>query len=272
MLLHSMCTAMTALSGSTDIDDAIQRRQYLTNQEVMELRSSQKQVRVPKLLTAGTVQTTGTPPNEFGPHVDWSSDTNELFVVAYINAADALGVSIGGIRAGDVIQVDSMSGLATFEKADGNPYLSSFLIVGEAAGVPDKVLKLADKVAKQFQDPEGTPKKTRDAGGRDSEGVFRRQEGGVIACMPAARGAFYSSRSRSTWIQGEDSTSPQHRKSDMPTHIEANEAFFPVPGEGSHNSRVARTDGTLTLLPWDWRFEDNAGFYKVVIRLSRSDK
>jgi len=118
--------------------------------------------------------------------------------VAYINAADALGVSIGGIRAGDVIQVDSMSGLATFEKADGNPYLSSFLIVGEAAGVPDKVLKLADKVAKQFQDPEGTPKKTRDAGGRDSEGVFRRQEGGVIACMPAARGAFYSSRSRST--------------------------------------------------------------------------
>ncbi len=48
-------------------------------------------------------------------------------------------------------------------------------------------------------------------------------------------------------------------------------AFFPRQGEAVHNTRTVRQGGPMYVVPWDWKFEDNAGFYKVFVKLKKGN-
>ena len=48
-------------------------------------------------------------------------------------------------------------------------------------------------------------------------------------------------------------------------------AFFPRQGFGEHNTRTVRQSGPMYVLAWDWKFEDNAGFYKVFVKLTKGN-
>ena len=53
----------------------------------------------------------------------------------------------------------------------------------------------------------------------------------------------------------------------LPAHLYG--SFFPRQGETLHNTRTVRQGGQMYVVPWDWKFEDNAGFYKVFVKLKK---
>ena len=96
--------------------------------------------------------------------------------------------------------------------------------------------------------------KQRDGYGHDTGGTMRRQEGGVLFCMPEANGVFYSGGffDRDRWVQGNDGGERTDNR--LPKHMRGTGAFFPIRGNKTQNVRFAKTDGTLNMLPWDLRF------------------
>ena len=56
----------------------------------------------------------------------------------------------------------------------------------------------------------------------------------------------------------------------MPQHIFVGSAFFPRQGfTETHNTRTSNANGQIFVLPWDWSFEDNAGFYKAFVHIKK---
>ena len=55
----------------------------------------------------------------------------------------------------------------------------------------------------------------------------------------------------------------------MPAHLYG--SFFPRQGYASHNTRTVQQSGQMFVLAWDWQFDDNAGFYKVFVRLRKGN-
>ncbi len=43
-----------------------------------------------------------------------------------------------------------------------------------------------------------------------------------------------------------------------------------LPDSGQHqaNTRIAQQDGILHLVPWDYDFTDNEGYYRVIFRIT----
>jgi hypothetical protein len=62
----------------------------------------------------------GEHPLGFGKGFVWDRKDAEILLCLFINAADAFGVSIAGLRAGDVMTVQSAAGLASFTEDTGN--------------------------------------------------------------------------------------------------------------------------------------------------------
>ncbi len=197
----------------------------------------------------------------------------------FINAADPLGISIDGMQAGDKVQVMSASGVASFSEDKGNPLASSIVglvatganVAVTAAGAPEvaPVITAAEKFAQdQFK---ATNAKTlrRDAFGVDpGSGHKARQEGGILVCLPEAGGTFYSGNDdhKERWIKGKG----ERTNESLPAHM-FYAAFFPRQGFGEHNTRTAGQSGQMYVVPWDWKFEDNAGFYKVFVKLTKGN-
>ena len=111
----------------------------------------------------------------------------------------------------------------------------------------------------------------RDGYGHDTGGTMRRQEGGVLFCMPEANGVFYSGGffDRGRWVQGDDGGERTDNR--LPNHIKGKGGFFAIRGNKTQNVRFAKTDGTLNMLPWDFDFSDNSNFYRVFVRITRVD-
>jgi hypothetical protein len=217
-------------------------------------------------------------PDGFGKGFSWDRAEDEALLVMFVNAADPLGVSIEGLQPGDQVQVLSASGVASFSEDKGNPLASS--IVGlvatgasiglTAAGAPEVVplVSAAEAFAKDRFKATNAKTKKRDAFGVDpGSGHKAREEGGVLVCLPEAGGTYYSGDDdhKNRWVQG----SGLRTDDKMPQHVYG--SFFPRQAEPVHNTRTVRQGGPMYVVPWDWKFEDNAGFYKVFVKLKKGN-
>jgi hypothetical protein len=221
--------------------------------------------------------TIGDPPPGFGKGFVWDRADKEIMLVMFINAADPLGVSIEGMQAGDQVQVLSASGIASFSQDKGNPLASSIVglvaagakVVVGAEGAPEvaPAIDAAETFAKEQFKATNAKTKRRDAFGVEpSSGSKAREEGGLLVCLPEAGGTFYSGDGdhKDRWVKGDGVRSDEH----LPAHFNYT-AFFPRQGFGEHNTRTVQQDGPMYVLAWDWKFEDNAGFYKVFVKLTK---
>ena len=217
-------------------------------------------------------------PAGFGKGFTWDRAENEAVLVVFVNAADPLGVSIDGLQAGDTVQIMSASGVASFSEDKGNPLASSIVglvatgasVAATALGAPEvvPVITAAEKFAQDQFKATNAKTKRRDTFGVDpGSGHKARQEGGLLVCLPEAGGAGYSGDGdhKNRWIKGDGVRTDDK----LPAHLYG--SFFPRQGETAHNTRVVRQSGQMYLVPWDWKFEDNAGFYKVFVKLKKGN-
>lgn len=220
----------------------------------------------------------GEHPEGFGQSLVWDRKYKQLLAVMFVNPQDPLGVSIQGLQAGDTIQVTSASGIASFTKDEGNPIVSGFIgIVAEGAKVYATVsgypqaAPLIDKVEEfakdQFKESDAKHKRRDPFGVDPGTGHKARQEGGVLVSLPMASGPYYSGNGshKERWIKKHEVRYDTIR----PDHVQ--DAFFLVRGNPTHNSRKLRASGEVYVTAWDHRFDDNAGYYKIFMRLIRGD-
>ncbi len=216
-------------------------------------------------------------PKEFGVGFTWDRADQQALLVMFINAADPLGVSIDGLKAGDHLHVLSATGIASYSEDKGNPTASSIVglvakganIALAAAGAPEAapLVNAAEEFAQEQFKATNVKTKRRNAFGVDpGSGHKARQEGGLLVCLPEAGGIFYSGDGshKDRWIKEGGDRSDTNR----PAHVVG--CFFPKQGENSHNNRIVRQDGQAYVTAWDWKFEDNAGFYKAFVKLTRA--
>ena len=230
--------------------------------------------------TMSTAQTlrvagTGNLPAGFGRVVSWPGE-DDLAVAAVRNTADDLGLCVSGVRDGDVFQLVSVAGFASFSTdAENNGIAGLIGAVGAAADVaatyfghPEVApfLDAATKYAQQQFPESKKPSKRRDGYGQDESHHKAREEGGVIVCEPRAQGIFYSADDdhQSYWIKPDGTRDDNH----LPTHIHPGDAFFLQRNMGA---RQLSGTGDLFLCAWDWNFPDNAGSYEVHFILKRGN-
>jgi hypothetical protein len=217
-------------------------------------------------------------PAGFGKGFFWDRSEDEALLVVFVNAADPLGISIDGLQAGDTVQIMSASGIASFTEDKGNPLASSIVglvaaganVAITAAGAPEvvPVINAAEKFAQDQFKATNAKHKRRDAFGVDpGSGHKARQEGGILVCLPEAGGTLYSGNGdhKERWIQGDGVRTDDK----LPAHLFG--AFFPRQGFNDHNTRVVRQGGQMYLVPWEHAFDDNAGFYKVFVKLKKGN-
>jgi hypothetical protein len=225
-----------------------------------------------------TTTTVGDAPPGFGKGFTWDRKDNEILLVMFINAADPFGVSIDGVQAGDQVQVMTASGIASYSSDKGNPTASSIIglvaaganVLLSAEGAPEvaPVIDAAQKFAQDQFKATNAKTKRRDAFGVDpSSGLKAREEGGLLVCLPEAGGTYYSGDGdhKNRWIQGNGVRTDDH----LPAHIFG--AFFPIQGDPGQNTRIMQQSGQMYIIPWDWQFDDNAGFYKVFVKLTKGN-
>lgn len=213
----------------------------------------------------------------------WDRQEKQIRIAAFIDAADDHGIAIENLKPGDQVKVVAVSGVASFDDAKAKREK-----VGSIIGIAADAAKLAKpEYAKAIEQAEKSAKtlinlaikaKRRDAYGRMmSKNEYARQEGGVLISMPVAQGPFYSSDSggpfglggsTSAWIQTKGPRLDKYRPKAMK---QLNSAFFPVRGNPSQMNRKVRANGTLFVTPWDWKFKDNAGMYKVELLITRGE-
>lgn len=223
---------------------------------------------------ASSVTTVGTQPAGFGMSISWVGE-EDLAVVAFVSAADSLGLGINGVTDGDTIQFFSATGLATFSQDSHNEFVGSIATIvaagaslGAAAfGQPELapfITAAGASIAKAFPESK-SPSMGRDAYGQMAgSDEFARAEGGLLVCSPTVQGVYYSGDRdhQDRWIRSGKDRKNEHR----PPHVR--DAFFLRRGTGR---TMLRGDGTLVICPWDWKFEDNIGAYKVEFILRRGE-
>ncbi len=223
------------------------------------------------------IYTGGGQPEGFGSEFVWDRKDNQALLVLFINCADQYGVSIDGLKAGDTVEVTSAAGIGSFKTEHGNKTISSILglvatgadIAATAGGYPEALPLIdaaADFAKDQFKDTNEHSKR-RDAFGQDpATGEFGRQEGGILVCMPAANGVYYSADGdhKNRWLKD----TKERTSHNLPDHIPGDCAFF-LNRRAETNKMRSIKDGQAYIVGWDWKFEDNAGYYKLFVRLTK---
>ena len=254
---------------------------YATKPKTVAAVPFQKAKAAPGALAAAgksSLTVVGDAPPGFGKGFVWDRAEPEALLVLFINAADPLGVSIVGVQNGDYVEVLSPSGIASFSEDKGNPLASSIVglvatgatVAVGAAGLPEvvPVINAAEKFAQEQFKATNAKTKKRDTFGVDpGSGHKARQEGGILVCLPEAGGTFYSGDGdhKERWIKGDGARTDDR----LPAHVFG--SFFPRQGFGEHNRRKVTQTAPMYVVPWDWKFEDNAGYYKVFVKLTRGE-
>lgn len=223
-----------------------------------------------------TLITIGEAPDGFGKVVVWNPDDKEIAVVAFLNAGDSSGVMISGAKPTDTIEIVNATGIASFAEETENDGVPSFIgivaaggvITATAFGTPEliPVIEAATAFAKDRFKEKKVKTKRRDPFGEDpGNGDKARQEGGVIVSLPEARRIFYSGNSdhEERWIKKPGTRDAEH----IPDHV--SNAFF-LQGN-TDNKYKTSANGDFIIAPWDYKFEDNFGFYRLDVLLKRGD-
>jgi len=218
----------------------------------------------------------GEAPDGFGKQVIWHPDDTGLALIAFLNAGDYLGVMISGIKQSDTIEFVFAGGLASFAEETENEGIASIIgIVAAGANAAaaafdapeakEVIDRAASYAQSQFQEKKVKTKR-RDPFGEDpASGHKARQEGGVLVSLPEARRQYYSGDEdhQDRWIKKPGTRDNAHH----PEHVKG--AFFLQPN--SQNKRTAGAAGDIIIYPWDFKFEDNFGFYRLHILLKRGN-
>ena len=221
--------------------------------------------------TSSVNAASGQPPG-FGTTITWTDET-DLAVVAFIAASDELGVAVEGVKSGDTIEFHSSVGTATFAQETRNQGVASAITIvaagagltAAAFGAPELtplITAAGAQISKQF------PEKKENAKARDVYGQipgsneFARQEGGLLICSPAVQGIWHSGDDdhKDRWIKSSKDRSDSNR----PAHVK--DAFFL---QRSAGPRTLVGDGEMIIAPWDLKFGDNVGVYRVNFILKR---
>jgi hypothetical protein len=220
--------------------------------------------------------TVGDAPEGFGSGFSWDRKEDQALLVIFINAADFLGVSIEGLEPWDSIEITSAAGIASFSEDNGNSTKRSLIglvatgatVAATVTGHPEAIplVEAAESFAKDQFKQDNVRSKRRDPFGQDpGTGHKARQEGGVLVCLPSAKGLYYSGDGdhKDRWIKDhEDRTA-----SNLPKHIPVGTAFFL--NRNVTNKMQTEQAGEAYIIAWDHKFEDNAGYYKLFVRLSK---
>src|SRR5262249_13432799 len=143
-------------------------------------------------------------------------------------------------------------------------------IVLGAAGAPEvkPLIDAAEQFAKDQFAATNAKTMIRDAFGVEpTSGDKSRRNGGLLVCLPQAGRTYYSG----DWNHEERGIRGDGVRSDvnLPAHIPVSQAFFPIQGNSEQNTRTVRQSGQMFVLAWDYKFDDNAGFYKVFVKLTK---
>jgi hypothetical protein len=223
------------------------------------------------------VEEIGNLPAAYDQVYTWDRMDNYILLAAFVNAADPLGVCIAGIQSGDTISVTSASGIASFAEDKGSPFASSLVTLAAAGANVAAVMTgnpallplvtAAETFAKAQFAPSEVKHKRRDAFGVDpADGLKARQEGGILISLPQAGRVYYSGNGdhRERWI-----SKPGDRFDALrPAHV--TDGFFLVPGGPERNTRRATSAGEVYVSPWDWMHDDNAGYYRVLVLITKA--
>ncbi len=97
-----------------------------TAQRVPAVRLSTDQSSTSSIITVGNAAA------GMGVEFDWDRSQQACLLGLAINASDTLGVAIGGLKAGDKVEVLRATGVCTFDKDTGHPLLASLIgLLGE---------------------------------------------------------------------------------------------------------------------------------------------
>ena len=226
------------------------------------------------------------PENEFGPDVtlvEAEDGSLDVPIWALINAADPYGIAVQGVKTDDVVTIESIGGIAWFSDQSGWGRVLSTIYAVTDALVPTGPIKSVIQASrpqivlpddKKTRDPD--PSKAHDGYGRDMDGGnYAQNEGGIIVCMPSARGPMYAHDKNHL----EAAAASAGRFEDYLSSDMKDKCFFPtrIDRENGENGtlrsarpQVADQDGVLHILAFDSIYDDNAGSYEVKFRIKRS--
>lgn len=216
----------------------------------------------------------GQPPG-FGQVISWVGD-EDLAVVAFVTASQPFGVGVSGVTDGDTFELVNAVGNATFDQDTDNAGVSGLITIvaagasltAAAFGAPELapiINGAGAALAQQFPEQQHNAKPRDVFGQIAGSSEFARAEGGLIVCSPDALGIFESGDSdhQNRWIRSSTDRRDEHR----PPHVFA--AFFL---QRDRQPRVLDGDGDLIIAPWDHKFEDNVGVYRVEFILRRGTR
>ncbi len=252
--------------------------QKATAQRVAAVNLSTNQASTSSIIQVGSAAA------GLGVEFDWDRSQQACLLGMAINAADTLGVAIGGLKAGDKVEVVQATGVCTFDKDTGNPLLSSLIgLLGDGAeAVVDaesgstqfnSTIQSATQTLQTLAKGSGKGTMPRDPFGIvQGSNSYGLDEGGVVVMMPQAGGIYYSGGGHSPASARLPHVFGQARglPADLAPYANIVPLYFlghTVPNGGA----VCQTDGVAYVLAWDWNYSDNAGTYQVVVRLTRGN-
>ena len=213
--------------------------------------------------------------NTLGPDVVIQEDAEDVTLWANISANDDSGVSIQGIKEGDSITIENIAGISWFSDQSGlEKFLSTVHTLsayvsaaGPAGSLIKSIAEQTDALTSQGEGeaPPGDGGLPRDGYGRDMNGNFAREEGGIIVCMPSAHGPMYANEKNH--LDG-DMEDVGRLKRFVKPHMQK-KCFFPVRIGDGMMQEYAREPGVVYILAFDSKYGDNAGSYEVKLRITR---
>ena len=214
----------------------------------------------------------------FGPDVvlEFPSTASGVAVWAKVSATDDTGVAISNIEKGDIVRVEAIAGFCSFSDKSFVDKLKSVAgIVGGilTSGLPlfstakaKAVAEALKKGSTSLESYSGGKGKVRTGYGKvRGKGKYATKEGGIIICMPSARGPVYAADD--TYLDGDAEQFgrlPQY----VPAHLR-DWCFFPCRRPGGAMEKTALQDGPVYVLVFDKEHGDNAGAYEIKLTVTR---
>jgi hypothetical protein len=289
-----------AVGSTTALGTYLQLKQSLHSAPAKTVRAVNAVTGQP---TNSKITAVGNAPAGFGSVFEWDRSQPSALVLVFVNPADTLGVAIAGLQPGDLVQVRQATGLSSFSKDTGNPLASSIITLvadgaadvvallspggsasgsgttsgkgsgsASSAGSAVSAIEQTGRDAAALFQGTGNPEDFRDPFGVDpGSHTYKRQEGGLVVCMPQNNGLVYSGdQNHSSFWPTIPTTYGQARGLPPAYRQSASQVPFFFVGQNASNSAVCQTSGAAYLLAWDWNLADNAGSYEVWIQLTQA--
>ena len=205
----------------------------------------------------------------FGPDIVFKPQKTEPCEFwAEISATDDSGVSVDNLKKNDELRIIEISGACSFAKGKSGLILSIIAAATNVAlgGAGAAVWKTAVNSMRKDLDKHMVANtgnankdggKKRDGYGREvgGSGDYETEEGGIIVCLPRARGVVYSS------------DRVRRKKTGGGGNVQGG-WFFPTRSD-VREPWVIRHNGVLRIAAFDSNYSDNAGSYEIKFSITR---